>query len=156
MAAACRFVHGDEGLEQALKATEALRPGAATALDAATLEAIAGDAPSCSLAAAQVSGLPLIDVMVASGMLKSKGEVSRRRPEAVLQGCASWQSAAGLTCAMCVLLQVKRLIKGGGVYLNNAKVTEQDKVVQAEDLIDGKLLLLAAGKKNKMLVRISR
>lgn len=51
--------------------------------------------------------------------------------------------------------QVKRLIKGGGVYLNNAKVTDQDKVVQAEDLIDGKLLLVAAGKKNKMLVRIS-
>lgn len=122
--AVTRFVHGDEGLEQALKATEALRPGAATALDAVTLEAIAGDAPSCSLAAAQVSGLPLIDVMVASGMLKSKGEV-------------------------------KRLIKGGGVYLNNAKVTEHDKVVRAEDLIDGKLLLLAAGKKNKMLVRIS-
>jgi tyrosyl-tRNA synthetase len=52
-------------------------------------------------------------------------------------------------------VQVRRLIKGGGVYFNNAKVTEQDKVVQAGDLIDGKLLLLAAGKKNKMLVRIS-
>jgi tyrosyl-tRNA synthetase len=68
-------VHGEEGLQQALKATEALRPGAATALDAATLEEIAGDAPSCSLSAAQVTGVPLIDVMVASGMLKSKGEV---------------------------------------------------------------------------------
>ncbi len=55
----------------------------------------------------------------------------------------------------CCCWQVKRLIKGGGVYLNNAKVTEQDKVVQAADLIEGKLLLLAAGKKNKMLVRIS-
>jgi hypothetical protein len=73
--AACRFVHGEEGLQQALKATEALRPGAATALDAATLEEIAGDAPSCSLSAAQVTGVPLMDVMVASGMLKSKGEV---------------------------------------------------------------------------------
>jgi tyrosyl-tRNA synthetase len=52
-------------------------------------------------------------------------------------------------------LQVKRLIKGGGVYLNNAKVTQQDAVVQAQDLIDGRLLLLAAGKKNKMLVRIN-
>jgi tyrosyl-tRNA synthetase len=68
-------VHGEEGLAQALKATEALRPGAATVLDAATLEAIAGDAPSCSLTAAQVTGVPLVDVMVASGMLKSKGEV---------------------------------------------------------------------------------
>lgn len=74
-AVTCRFVHGEEGLAQALKATEALRPGAATVLDAATLEAIAGDAPSCSLTAAQVTDVPLVDVMVASGMLKSKGEV---------------------------------------------------------------------------------
>lgn len=71
----CRFVHGEEGLAQAIKATEALRPGAATALDATTLEAIAGDAPSCSLTAAQVTNVALVDVMVASGMLKSKGEV---------------------------------------------------------------------------------
>lgn len=41
------------------------------------------------------------------------------------------------------------------MYFNNAKVTEQDKFVQADDLIEGRLLLLAAGKKNKMLVRIS-
>jgi tyrosyl-tRNA synthetase len=53
------------------------------------------------------------------------------------------------------MLQVRRLIKNGGVYLNNAKVEEQDRVVQEADLIDGKLLLLAAGKKNKMLVRLS-
>lgn len=74
----CRFVHGEEGLAQAIKATEALRPGAATALDAATLEAIAGDAPSCSLAAAQVTSVPLVDVMVSAAMLKSKGEVRAR------------------------------------------------------------------------------
>lgn len=54
------------------------------------------------------------------------------------------------------MLQVKRLIKGGGVYLNNAKVTDLDQVIQADDLIEGRLLLLAAGKKNKMLVRISQ
>lgn len=47
------------------------------------------------------------------------------------------------------------MIKGGGVYLNNAKVTDELHAVQQEDLIDGKLLLLAAGKKNKMLVRVS-
>lgn len=57
-------------------------------------------------------------------------------------------------CSLVTKSQVRRLIKGGGVYLNNAKVADQDKVVQADDLIDGKLLLLAAGKKNKMLVRI--
>jgi tyrosyl-tRNA synthetase len=118
-----RFVHGEEGLQQALKATEALKPGAATQLDAGTLEAIAGDAPSCTLTADQVAGVGLVDVMVASGMLPSKGEV-------------------------------RRMIKGGGVYLNNARVTDQAAVVQQEDLIEGRLLLLAAGKKNKMLVRV--
>jgi hypothetical protein len=52
--AVTEFVHGPEGLATALKATEALRPGAATELDAATLEAIAGDAPTCSLKREQV------------------------------------------------------------------------------------------------------
>lgn len=40
------------------------------------------------------------------------------------------------------------------MYLNNAKVVEELYVVRPEDLIDGRLLLVAAGKKNKMLVRI--
>lgn len=76
--AACdRFVHGEDGLAQALKATEALRPGAETALDASTLETIAGDAPSCTLDAAAVTNALLTDVMVAAGMLKSKGEVCK-------------------------------------------------------------------------------
>ena len=118
-----RFVHGEEGLQQALKTTEALKPGAQTQLDAATLEAIAADSPSCTLDSSQVAGAGLVEVMVASGILSSKGEV-------------------------------RRMIKGGGVYLNNAKVTDQARVVAAEDLIEGKLLLLAAGKKNKMLVRV--
>ena len=49
----------------------------------------------------------------------------------------------------------RRLIKGGGVYINNVKVGEELAVVAPEQLIDGRLLLLAAGKKNKMLVRVS-
>ncbi|KAG2432307.1 hypothetical protein HYH02_013029 [Chlamydomonas schloesseri] len=118
-----RFVHGEEGLAQAIKATEALKPGAATQLDAATLETVAGDAPSASLPRAAVAGATLADVMVAIKLQPSK-------------------SAA------------RKLIKGGGVYLNNAKVGEELYVVRPEDLIDGRLLLVAAGKKNKMLVRI--
>ena len=46
------------------------------------------------------------------------------------------------------------MIKGGGVYKNNQKVADVEAAVTAEDLIDDRLLLLAAGKKNKMLVRI--
>lgn len=47
-----------------------------------------------------------------------------------------------------------RLIKGGGVYKNNCKATDEAAEVEVSDLIDGRLLLLAAGKKNKLLVRV--
>lgn len=49
-----QFVHGEEGLAEALRATEALSPGAETQLDAQTIEAIAEDVSSCSLAYDQV------------------------------------------------------------------------------------------------------
>lgn len=52
--------------------------------------------------------------------------------------------------------RVCRLIKGGGVYVNNVKVQEELAVVAPEQLIDGRMLLLAAGKKNKMLIRVSQ
>lgn len=47
------------------------------------------------------------------------------------------------------------MVKNGGIYKNNAKVSDQNEEVGEGDLIDGRLLLLAAGKKNKMLVRIT-
>ena len=47
------------------------------------------------------------------------------------------------------------MIKNGGIYKNNVKVSDQAASVGEGDLIDGRLLLLAAGKKNKMLVRIT-
>jgi tyrosyl-tRNA synthetase len=47
-----------------------------------------------------------------------------------------------------------RMVKGGGIYLNNQKVTEELQVLSEEDLIDGKMMLIAAGKKNKLLVRV--
>lgn len=50
--------------------------------------------------------------------------------------------------------QARKLIKGGGVYLNNQKVKEELVVVTEADLIDGRMLLVAAGKKNKMLVKL--
>ena len=46
------------------------------------------------------------------------------------------------------------MIKGGGIYLNNQKVQEELLVIKDQDLIDGKMLLIAAGKKNKLLVKL--
>lgn len=118
-----RFVHGDAGLDQALAATAALRPGAATVLDAATLEAAAGDGPSATLPRAAVVGAPLVDVLVAVGMQPSKAAA-------------------------------RRLVAGGGVALNNVKVLDAALELSAADLIGDRLALLAAGKKNKLLLRV--
>ncbi len=50
--------------------------------------------------------------------------------------------------------EFKRMVKNGGVYLNNTKLSDPNHVVQPEELIGGRMMLLAAGKKNKMLVRV--
>lgn len=118
-----RFVHGEEGLKEALNATEALRPGAQTELDAKTIEGIAKDVPSCTLAYDKVLNCTLIDLAVSTGLMASKSAV-------------------------------KRLLKQGGLYLNNARVDIEEKAIVESDIIDGKVLLLSAGKKNKMVVRI--
>jgi tyrosyl-tRNA synthetase len=49
---------------------------------------------------------------------------------------------------------VRRMIKNGGVRMNNVKVEDDEVKVREEDLVEGKLLLLTAGKKNKVMVRI--
>ncbi|PQQ10326.1 tyrosine--tRNA ligase chloroplastic/mitochondrial [Prunus yedoensis var. nudiflora] len=55
-----RFVHGQDGLDEALKATEALRPGADTKLDWKTIQAISEDVPSCSFPYNQRSWISLL------------------------------------------------------------------------------------------------
>lgn len=119
-----RFVHGEDGLNEAVKATEALRPGAETKLDWKTVEAIAEDVPSCSLAYDQVLNVSLVDLSVSAGLFESK-------------------SAA------------RRLLKQGGVYLNNNRVDSESKRIEPQDIVDDKVLLLSAGKKNKVVVRIA-
>lgn len=47
----------------------------------------------------------------------------------------------------------RRLIKNGGVYVNNEQVQDENLAITTTHLIDGRLLLLATGKKNKTLLR---
>lgn len=51
--------------------------------------------------------------------------------------------------------EAKRLIRNGGVYINNVKVNDENFIVDHGQLIEGKMILLALGKKNKLLVRIT-
>lgn len=120
-----RIVHGEVGLDTALKVTQAALPGAKAILDANVLEAFAKDMPSCILPIEEVVDVPLVDLIVKVGLQGSKSEA-------------------------------KKLIRNGGASMNNDRVENEFACVKKEDLIEGRLLLLSVGKKNKHLVRIAR
>ena len=50
--------------------------------------------------------------------------------------------------------EMRKLVQGGGVSLNNEKRSAFDKVITEDDLIDGKYLLAQKGKKNYFLLTV--
>lgn len=50
--------------------------------------------------------------------------------------------------------EARRLIKNGGAYINNEKIGDVDITIADGDLIDNRMVLLAAGKKRKLLIRV--
>jgi tyrosyl-tRNA synthetase len=120
-----RFVHGEEGLNAALRVTEGIAPGAKATLNAEVLAELGKDMPNADLNLVDVIGHKYVDIAVKIGLLPSKGEASR-------------------------------LIKNGGAYLNNQRVEDPSLTLSEEHLIDGSYLILSAGKKKRILVRVSK
>lgn len=118
-----RMVHGEEGMNTALKVTEAAMPGQQTELNADILESISKDMPSEIFKPEDVLNQKLVDIIVLAGLQDSKG-------------------------------QARKLIRNGGFYLNNVKIIDENRVFAADDFIEGRLALLAVGKKNKKILRI--
>ena len=127
-----RWVHGEQAAEAARRATAALYSGgedgpreAALAL-ARALAVGEGAGATAVLRAEEVVGAGLLDVCALSGLSASKGEA-------------------------------RRLIQAGGLSVNEVRCGREEagRVLAAEDLLDGGLLLLRAGKKRHRLVRIS-
>jgi tyrosyl-tRNA synthetase len=50
--------------------------------------------------------------------------------------------------------EARRLIRNGGVSINNERVDDENRTISQDQLIDNRLLLLAVGKKNKVLIRV--
>ncbi len=50
--------------------------------------------------------------------------------------------------------EMRKLVQGGGISLNKEKLTQFDHPITAEDLINGKYLLVQRGKKNYYLITI--
>lgn len=117
------IVHGKEALSNALKVTEAAKPGFETQLDLSTLESLQKDVPSFEIDLNSLINSKLIDLIAKAGLQPSKSEA-------------------------------RRLIKNGGVYLNNVKVMDVEAIIRDTDLIEKKFMLISLGKKNKMLIRV--
>jgi tyrosyl-tRNA synthetase len=118
-----RIVHGEKGLEQALRVTQAAAPGAKAVLDLETLTALSHEMPPVSLNKNEVVGQKYVDIAVKTNILTSKGEATR-------------------------------LIQNGGAYLNDEKVADVGLRIQEENLVGGQYLLIGAGKKKKILVKV--
>lgn len=50
--------------------------------------------------------------------------------------------------------EARRMVRNGGVYLNNSKVSDEERILCDEDFLDGTVALLAIGKKNKILLKL--
>ena len=50
--------------------------------------------------------------------------------------------------------EMRKMVQGGGVSLNKEKLADQQRLVTADDLIDGKYLLVQRGKKNYFLITV--
>lgn len=72
-----RIVHGEDGLQAALKATDAARPGHQATLSVAALEAMAHTIPHRMVALQAAVGVKLVDLIANLEILLSKGEVRR-------------------------------------------------------------------------------
>lgn len=117
-----RLVHGQEALDNAIKVTEAAKPGHTANLDLKTLELLENELKPIFFEESAI-GRKWVDLIAEWQILPSKGDV-------------------------------KRLIKNQGLTLNNEKVTDETKTFRTSDIIEGKYLLIATGKKNKFLLRL--
>ena len=118
-----RLIHNEEGLQSALRATQAAAPGHATELSAEVFHQMMKDMPYVKLSKSDVVDRRYVEVAVKTGLATSNGEATR-------------------------------LIAGGGAYLNNERVEDPQLKVTKDHLIGGEFLLLAAGKKKKILIHV--
>jgi tyrosyl-tRNA synthetase len=110
------LVHGAEAARAAEAASAVLFGSPLGEVDAATLEAVAGEVPTTTLDPERLAGgVPLVDLLAATGLAGSKGEA-------------------------------RRLVQQGGAYVNNERVASPDHSLGPAELLHGRYILLRKGK----------
>ncbi len=121
---ATRMIHGETALAKAEQASQALFGGDITGLDAADIEDIFGEVPSNEVAKESLS-----DGLAVVDLLVESGLASSKA-------------------------DARRSIQGGGIYLNNERVTDATQAAGMGQAIDGRFLVLRKGRRQYHLVRV--
>ena len=120
-----RLIHGEAELANAIRASEVLFGGSVEGLSEATFNDLIGEVPTKELELSRLEGAGL--------------------PAVELLVHSGLCQSKG---------QARKDIEGGGIYLNNVRVTEAQGTVTAAQLLFGKHLLLRKGKRNYVVVTV--
>lgn len=121
-----RFVHGEEGLQQALDTTAKLfanQHAPAESLLVEDLEGMEGIVKVSFRNSQLTAGVDVVTFLAETAILPSKGEA-------------------------------RKMVQGGGISINRKKIAGVDHMVTAGDLLHQKYLLVQRGKKNYFLVTV--
>jgi len=121
-----RMVHDETALSKAEQAAQALFGGDIAGLSADDIQDIFAEAPSSKIAKAQFDGNGCSVI----DLLAETGVASSKG-------------------------EARRLIQGGGVYVNNHRVTDIGQMLLLDTSIEGRFFVLRKGKKNYHLVQVT-
>ena len=119
------LVHGDTELEKALRASEVLFGKEISGLGVREILDIFADVPSTELEKSKLDG-----------------EGFTLTDALVVSGLAPSKGEA------------RRLVSGGGVAINNRRVSDARQIISSSDLIDGQVLVLRKGAKNYHVIKV--
>jgi len=118
------WVHGADAMRRAIAASEVMFGGSLEQLSDADLEPLLADVPSSELPRAS------LDAGVSLVDLLNDTGLTRSKSEG------------------------RRLLKGGGVYVNNVRQSDMDRTVTTRDLGTETMMVLRAGKKKYHIVKM--
>ncbi len=121
-----RLVHGDEAVARAELASAVLFTEDITTLAASEILAVFDDVPASDVAASKIAGVGITLVE----LLSSTGVTSSKS-------------------------EATRLIKSGGIYVNNHRVADEKFRVTDALAIEGRLFVIRKGQKQNFLIRIA-
>ena len=119
------MLHGETAVAKAENAAQVLFGGSLDGLDATDIQDIFADVPSSNFAKNDLDG----DGATAVDLLVSSGLASSKG-------------------------DARRSIQGGGIYVNNERVTDAGQMVTTNDAIEGQFLVLRKGRKKYHLVQV--